>query len=240
MLIDGFEAIVTPFGFISMPLVYDAPTYRLERNPFDLRATMKILSSVEAVNRAEYSGDPRYIELLENKVSLYEQLIAIAEQSGDQNELIMCKLGSQYSKNRLMEYKKEVKYAQDLAKFTEKVNSISSIMTSVFNCGASIAGAFQNGAQASGTISDNNSRSSHLNNGNNLSLSDMTNYQSLRNTYMKWANDLMQMKNANGQYSNGYSQSDKKHAQNEMKRIRQTAKSKFGKEIPYNSLEDWN
>ena len=72
-----------------------------------------------------------------------------------------------------------------------------------------------------------------------MSLTDAQNYQSLRNTYNKWANDLIQMKNANGQYSNGYNQSDKKHTQSEMKRIRQSAKSKFGKEIPYNSIEDW-
>ncbi|MBR1881846.1 MAG: WG repeat-containing protein [Muribaculaceae bacterium] len=83
------------------------------------------------------------------------------------------------------------------------------------------------------------SSSSKTNSSGGMSLTDAQNYQSLRNTYNKWANDLIQMKNANGQYSNGYTQSDKKHAQSEMKRIRQSAKSKFGKEIPYNSIEDW-
>lgn len=74
---------------------------------------------------------------------------------------------------------------------------------------------------------------------NNMSLSDAQNYQSLRNTYNKWGDDLMQMKNANGKYQNGYSKADKEHAQSEMKRIRNAARSKFGKDIPKHSLEDW-
>lgn len=91
----------------------------------------------------------------------------------------------------------------------------------------------------SSTASGALSSSSRNNLSGGMSLSNAQNYQSLRDTYNKWANDLMQMKNANGRYSNGYTQSDKKHAQSEMKRIRQSAKSKFGKEIPYNSIEDW-
>ena len=70
-------------------------------------------------------------------------------------------------------------------------------------------------------------------------MSDQVNYNSLRNTYNKWATDLMQMKNLNGKYQKGYSQSDKRHAQSEMKRLRNTAMKNWGKEIPYNSIEDW-
>ena len=70
-------------------------------------------------------------------------------------------------------------------------------------------------------------------------MSDQANYNSLRTTYNKWASDLMQMKNSNGRYQNGFNITDKKHAQNEMKRIRRDALNKWGKEIPYNSIEDW-
>lgn len=72
-----------------------------------------------------------------------------------------------------------------------------------------------------------------------MSMSDQVNYNSLRNTYNKWASDLMQMKNANGKYQNGFKVTDKKHAQDEMKRIRKSAMQKWSKEIPYNSIEDW-
>lgn len=72
-----------------------------------------------------------------------------------------------------------------------------------------------------------------------MSMSDQMNYNSLRNTYNKWASDLMEMKNANGKYQNGFKASDKKHAQDEMKRIRKSAMQKWNKEIPYNSIEDW-
>ena len=72
-----------------------------------------------------------------------------------------------------------------------------------------------------------------------MSMSDQVNYNSLRNTYNKWASDLMEMKNANGKYQNGFKASDKKHAQDEMKRIRKSAMQKWSKEIPYNSIEDW-
>lgn len=77
------------------------------------------------------------------------------------------------------------------------------------------------------------------NNTSGMSLSDAQNYQSLRNTYNKWKDDLYQMKNANGKYQNGYTISDKKHAQSQMKQIRQMASSKWGKEIPKDSIEDW-
>ncbi|MBP3228549.1 MAG: hypothetical protein J6M53_07215 [Bacteroidaceae bacterium] len=53
------------------------------------------------------------------------------------------------------------------------------------------------------------------------------------------AQDLMAMKTAGGKYQNGYSASDKQHVQSEMKRLRKAAKQKWGKEIPYNSIEDW-
>ena len=91
---------------------------------------------------------------------------------------------------------------------------------------------------------DNNAESISKTNGNtsnttNLTMSDQVNYNSMRNTYNKWADDLQQMKNANGKYQNGYTANQKKHAQSEMERIRKQAKEKWGKEIPYNSIENW-
>ncbi len=99
------------------------------------------------------------------------------------------------------------------------------------------------GDYSSGSSSDSRSGNSYSGGNSSdskvMSGSDMQNYNSLRNTYRKWADDLREMKFANGKYQNGYSQSDKQHAQSEMKRIRQTAQSKWGKEIPYDSIEDW-
>ena len=91
-------------------------------------------------------------------------------------------------------------------------------------------------ADASSSPANNNGSSSGS---NKMGLADAKNYQTMRDTYNKWAYDLMQMKNANGRYQNGYTQQDKQHAQSEMKRLRQMAKQKWGKDIPYNSIEDW-
>lgn len=86
---------------------------------------------------------------------------------------------------------------------------------------------------------NNSSKVSNTNGKSQMSMSDQVNYNSLRNTYNKWASDIMEMKNANGKYQNGFKASDKKHAQDEMKRIRKSAMQKWSKEIPYNSIEDW-
>ena len=75
--------------------------------------------------------------------------------------------------------------------------------------------------------------------GSQMSMTDQVNYNSLRNTYNKWAQDLMEMKNANGKYQNGFKVSDKKYAQDKMKQIRKMSMQKWNKEIPYNSIEDW-
>lgn len=75
--------------------------------------------------------------------------------------------------------------------------------------------------------------------GSQMSMTDQVNYNSLRNTYNKWAQDLMEMKNANGKYQNGFKASDKKYAQDQMKQLRKMSMQKWNKEIPYNSIEDW-
>ena len=99
----------------------------------------------------------------------------------------------------------------------------------------SVESSCSNTPQSSTNYSTHNSQVT----GTTMSAADQQNYNTLRKTYNKWASDLMEMKNANGKYQNGYSQNDKRHAQSEMKRIRNMAKSKWGKDIDYNSLEDW-
>lgn len=121
----------------------------------------------------------------------------------------------------------------------ENVSNIYSIANgkSVSNSSANISSITTSDVPVS---NDNNSaKAQNTKNNTQMSMSDQVNYNSLRNTYNKWASDLMQMKNANGQYQNGFKASDKKHAQNEMKRIRKSAMQKWNKEIPYNSIEDW-
>ncbi len=121
----------------------------------------------------------------------------------------------------------------------ENVSNIYSIANgkSVSNSSANISSITTSDVPVS---NDNNSaKAQNTKNNTQMSMSDQVNYNSLRNTYNKWASDLMQMKNANGQYQNGFKASDKKHAQDEMKRIRKNAMQKWNKEIPYNSIEDW-
>lgn len=121
----------------------------------------------------------------------------------------------------------------------ENVSNIYSIANgkSVSNSSANISSITTSDVPVS---NDNNSaKAQNTKNNTQMSMSDQVNYNSLRNTYNKWASDLMQMKNANGKYQNGFKASDKKHAQDEMKRIRKSAMQKWNKEIPYNSIEDW-
>lgn len=121
------------------------------------------------------------------------------------------------------------------------MDRLANTATSVLNSIANTIGGNSSTTLSYNTTSNNSSTSNASANtkGNQMSMSDQVNYNSLRNTYNKWASDLMQMKNANGKYQNGFKESDKKHAQDEMKRIRKSAMQKWNKEIPYNSIEDW-
>ena len=121
----------------------------------------------------------------------------------------------------------------------ESVNNIHAIANgqSVSSSSTNISSIVTSDVSASS--GNNSSKVSNTNGKSQMSMSDQVNYNSLRNTYNKWASDLMEMKNANGKYQNGFKASDKKHAQDEMKRIRKSAMQKWNKEIPYNSIEDW-
>lgn len=125
--------------------------------------------------------------------------------------------------------------------FNDRMDRLANTATSVLNSIANTIGGNSSTTLSYNTTSNNSSTSNASANtkGNQMSMSDQVNYNSLRNTYNKWASDLMQMKNANGKYQNGFKESDKKHAQDEMKRIRKSAMQKWNKEIPYNSIEDW-
>lgn len=94
-------------------------------------------------------------------------------------------------------------------------------------------------SEVSASSGNNSSKVSNTKGKSQMSMSDQVNYNSLRNTYNKWAQDLMEMKNANGKYQNGFKASDKKYAQDKMKQIRKMSMQKWNKEIPYNSIEDW-
>ena len=121
----------------------------------------------------------------------------------------------------------------------ESVNNIHAIASgkSVSSYSASLSS--NTTSDVSVSTGNNSSKTSNTKEKSQMSMSDQVNYNSLRNTYNKWASDLMEMKNANGKYQNGFKASDKKHAQDEMKRIRKSAMQKWNKEIPYNSIEDW-
>lgn len=121
----------------------------------------------------------------------------------------------------------------------ESVNNIHAIASgkSVSSYSASLSS--NTTSDVSVSTGNNSSKTSNTKEKSQMSMSDQVNYNSLRNTYNKWASDLMEMKNANGKYQNGFKASDKKYAQDEMKRIRKSAMQKWNKEIPYNSIEDW-
>lgn len=121
----------------------------------------------------------------------------------------------------------------------ESVNNIYAIANgqSVSSSSTNISSIVTSDVSASS--GNNSSKVSNTKGKSQMSMSDQVNYNSLRNTYNKWAQDLMEMKNANGKYQNGYKVSDKKYAQDKMKQIRKMSMQKWNKEIPYNSIEDW-
>lgn len=121
----------------------------------------------------------------------------------------------------------------------ESVNNIYAIANgqSVSSSSTNISSIVTSDVSASS--GNNSSKVSNTKGKSQMSMSDQVNYNSLRNTYNKWAQDLMEMKNANGKYQNGFKVSDKKYAQDKMKQIRKMSLQKWNKEIPYNSIEDW-
>lgn len=97
----------------------------------------------------------------------------------------------------------------------------------------------QNTSSNNGSSKTSSSSHHPTSDGASMSGIDQQNYIELRKTYRKWADDLVAMKNHNGKFQNGYTENEKRHAQEAMKRISNMAKEKWGKEIPYDPIEDW-
>ncbi len=256
-VVNGFESIVNSYGFISTPLMYNSPYFKLKNNPSDVLSllyiidlegyryysrfgkTNKIYIPDEDVLNGKVEED---ISIMSKRLVDYQGLIDMANEL--QDTLARSVVQKKYDKLRTdledlkLAYKKDVKRLNQIA----KIDRFANVATSVLNSVASAIGGTSTNTSSSSTTTGTSSISIGTNStkqDSQMSMSDQVNYNSLRNTYNKWASDLMQMKNANGKYQNGFKASDKKHAQDEMKRIRKSAMQKWKKEIPYNSIEDW-
>ena len=262
LIVSGLPSIVTDYGFISTPLVYDSPYFRLQRNPYDVFAYLTLMdqrkvrgrfwSDVESGYATEedvMDGTASYnIALFQSNLKYYAELLEMAEETGDKIAYDVVSERIRRARDALNAYEMAVGETQHTMERNARLDMISNSLSSVLNSMAAVvesspsssSGSGASG-QGEGVSSGSSSRSSKKGDSSSMmSGSDQRNYNTLRNTYNKWASDLMQMKNLNGRYQNGYEEKDKRHAQSEMKRIREMAKSKWGKEIPYNSIEDWN
>ena len=256
-VIDGFESIVNNYGFISTPLTYDSPYFKLQNNPTDVQSLLFILE-MEEIQKGKYfrtkdqtiffnEDDIRNGVIKEDMIRMgkrledYQSLMNLAKQIND--TVSFKTVNSEYKKLHSLLQDFEFYYDKNVKRidFNDKMDRLANTATSVLNSIANTIGGNSSTTLSYNTTSNNSSTSNASANtkGNQMSMSDQVNYNSLRNTYNKWASDLMQMKNANGKYQNGFKASDKKHAQDEMKRIRKSAMQKWSKEIPYNSIEDW-
>lgn len=256
-VIDGFESIVNNYGFISTPLTYDSPYFKLQNNPTDVQSLLFILE-MEEIQKGKYfrtkdqtiffnEDDIRNGVIKEDMIRMgkrledYQSLMKLAKQIND--TVSFKTVNSEYKKLHSLLQDFEFYYDKNVKRidFNDRMDRLANTATSVLNSIANTIGGNSSTTLSYNTTSNNSSTSNASANtkGNQMSMSDQVNYNSLRNTYNKWASDLMQMKNANGKYQNGFKASDKKHAQDEMKRIRKSAMQKWSKEIPYNSIEDW-
>lgn len=178
---------------------------------------------------------------MEKRLEDYQSIINLAKQIND--TLSFKTVNSKYKKLHSLLQDFEFYYDKNVKRinFNDRMDRFANTTTSILNSIANTIGGNSLNTMSYNTTSNNSSTSnaSASTKGNQMSMSDQMNYNSMRNTYNKWAQDLMQMKNANGKYQNGFKASDKKHAQDEMKRIRKSAIQKWNKEIPYNSIEDW-
>ena len=256
-VIDGFESIVNNYGFISTPLTYDSPYFKLQKNPMDiisllylvdmneinahysrLARTGKIFIYDEDIRNGNVEND---IVRMEKRLVDYQGLINMAKELNDTLAHNIVKKEYDRLKTNLEDLK--LAYGKNLKRINtiDKIDNFANTATSVLNSVANAIGGTSTGtaSNSSAAIGNTSVSTNSIKQGSQMSMSDQVNYNSLRNTYNKWASDLMQMKNANGKYQNGFKVTDKKHAQDEMKRIRKSAMQKWNKEIPYNSIEDW-
>lgn len=262
LIVSGLPSIVTSYGFISTPLVYDSPYFRLQRNPYDVFAYLTLMDQRKVHGSFRYDVKSGYatdedvmdgtasynIALFQSNLKYYETLLKMAKEMGDKVAYDEVSGRIAKARNALYAYEEAVGKTQHSIERNARIDMISNSLSSVLNSMATAVESSQSSSvglgasgQGDGVSSGGSSRSSKKGDSSStMTGSDQRNYNTLRNTYNKWASDLMQMKNLNGRYQNGYEEKDKRHAQSEMKRIREMAKSKWGKEIPYNSIEDWN
>ena len=257
MTVDGFESIVNDYGFISTPLMYDSPYFMLKNDPTNVQSLLYILE-MEEIQKGKFfrtkdqtiffnEDDIRNGVIKEDMIRMgkrledYQSLMNLAKQIND--TVSFKTVNSEYKKLHSLLQDFEFYYDKNVKRinFNDRMDRLANTATSVLNSIANTIGGNSSTTLSYNTTSNNSSTSNASANtkGNQMSMSDQRNYNSMRNTYNKWAQDLMQMKNANGKYQNGFKASDKKHAQDEMKRIRKSAMQKWSKEIPYNSIEDW-
>lgn len=258
MTVDGFESIVNDYGFISTPLMYDSPYFILKNDPTNVQSLLYILE-MKKIKKGHYTRLARTgkfyiyedeardgtvegdIVRMEKRLADYQELINLSKEINDTTafKIVQKKYDDliSYIDDLKLAYGEEVK----LINFNDRMDRFANTATSVLNSIANTIGGNSSTTLSYNTTSNNSSTSNASANtkGNQMSMSDQRNYNSMRNTYNKWAQDLMQMKNANGKYQSGFKSSDKKHAQDEMKRIRKSVMQKWNKEIPYNSIEDW-
>ena len=197
-------------------------------------------------------------DLFSNNISIQKNIIDFYTELADAYNNILSQIDSKtdqlahnyvfylcgYARGRAKKAAEHIEYVEYKAQRREQLyNNLMSFANSLATTASILQGnsssAYTSSSSSSSYSSSTSLKETTPSSNSTMSLSDARNYQVQRNTYNKWASDLMQMKNANGKYQNGYTQSDKQHAQSEMKRIRENAKQRWGKEIPYNSIEDW-
>lgn len=258
-IVDGFESIVNDYGFISTPLMYNSPYFILKNDPTNIQSLLYILE-MEKIRKGHYTRmektDEFYIYYedevrdgtigedivrMKKRLAAYQELIKLSKEINDSTSLSIVQKKYVHLKSDIKDlkiaYEKECKRIN----FNNRMDRFVNIATSTLNSVANAIGGNSSNTMPYNATSNSNSKNnvSSSTKAYQMSISDQLNYNSIRNTYNKWAQDLMQMKNAIGKYQNGFKTSDKIHAQNEMKRIRKSARQKWNKEIPYNSIEDW-
>lgn len=261
-IVDGFKSIVNDYGFISTPLEYDTPYFKLKNNPYDVKSWLYYVEMERETNgvytwlsksKSWYisSDDIQSgivaadIERMKNRLRAYKELLEMAKKYDPQSlDVVQQKTKELSEKIEFFEeeHSKGVKRLNSIARMDRIASNVSSVLNSLANVLSGTSNTASNRVSNGNSIEENNrdkSNSPLAKVDNKMSMSDQVNYNSLRNTYNKWASDLMQMKSLTGAYSKGYKESDKTHAQSEMKRLRKMAVEKWGKEIPYNSIENW-
>ena len=88
VVINGFPSIVTPFGFISMPLVFSSIEDRMKRNPFDPYAICSYLkeqAGTEPLDRYGIPAQQKRIDYFSGLSDVYHELLLQIDSVSDKN-----------------------------------------------------------------------------------------------------------------------------------------------------------